>query len=134
MKKLLLIICLAGNYSMMFAQVYPFRFVHTSDTHIGSPTGSAEEDLRRTIADINSMSDISFIVVTGDITELGIDLQLKLAKTDDCMWSWTYEYGRQSIIAGSYRKKVINLWYYSTNKHLKNYKNYRVDLMGICNF
>ncbi len=57
-----------------------FRFAFISDTHIGSPNGGAEEDLRRTVADINAMKDLAFVVLTGDITELGKDEELKLAK------------------------------------------------------
>jgi outer membrane protein assembly factor BamB/calcineurin-like phosphoesterase family protein len=63
-----------------FAQKKVFRFAFISDTHIGSPNGGAEEDLRRTVADINAMSNIDFVVITGDITELGTDAELKLAK------------------------------------------------------
>ena len=62
------------------AQWKPFRFAFLSDTHIGSPNGGAEEDLRRTVADINQMTDIAFVVITGDITELGTDAEIKLAK------------------------------------------------------
>jgi len=62
------------------AQVKPFRFIHISDTHIGSPDGKAEEDLRRTVKDINEMKDIAFVVITGDITELGTNEQLIRAK------------------------------------------------------
>jgi outer membrane protein assembly factor BamB/predicted phosphodiesterase len=62
------------------AQSKPFRFAFISDTHIGSPNGGAEEDLRRTVADINTMKDISFVVITGDITELGTNEQIRLAK------------------------------------------------------
>ncbi len=62
------------------AQWKPFRFAFISDTHIGSPNGGAEEDLRRTVADINQMTDIAFVVITGDITELGTDAEIKLAK------------------------------------------------------
>ena len=62
------------------AQLKPFRFAFISDTHIGSPDGKAEEDLRRTVADINSLNDISFVVITGDITELGTNEEIKLAK------------------------------------------------------
>jgi outer membrane protein assembly factor BamB/predicted phosphodiesterase len=62
------------------AQSKPFRFAFISDTHIGSPNGGAEEDLRRTVADINSMNDISFVVITGDITELGKRSEILLAK------------------------------------------------------
>lgn len=57
-----------------------FRFAFISDTHIGSPNGSAEEDLRRTIRDINARHDIAFVVLTGDITEMGTNDELRLAK------------------------------------------------------
>lgn len=60
--------------------IKPFRFAFISDTHIGSPNGSAEEDLRRTVRDINSRTDVQFVVLTGDITELGTNEELKLAK------------------------------------------------------
>jgi outer membrane protein assembly factor BamB/predicted phosphodiesterase len=62
------------------AQTNPFRFAFISDTHIGSPNGSAEEDLRRTVADINATRGVDFVVITGDITELGTDAELQLAK------------------------------------------------------
>src|SRR5258705_13908813 len=62
------------------AQFSPFRFAFLSDTHIGSPDGKAEEDLRRTVADINQMTDIAFVVITGDITELGTNEEIKRAK------------------------------------------------------
>jgi outer membrane protein assembly factor BamB len=71
-----LIICFFAS-----AQVKPFRFAFISDTHIGSPNGGAEEDLKRTVDDINSMADqIAFVVITGDITELGTDEEIALAK------------------------------------------------------
>lgn len=62
------------------AQTKSFRFAFLSDTHIGSPNGGAEEDLHRTVADINSMKDVDFVVLTGDITELGTNNELRLAK------------------------------------------------------
>lgn len=80
MKRLFLLIFLCASLSI-FAQTIPFRFAFLSDTHIGSPDGSAEEDLRRSVADINSMNEIAFVVITGDITELGTDAQLRLAKS-----------------------------------------------------
>ncbi|NUN68888.1 MAG: PQQ-binding-like beta-propeller repeat protein [Bacteroidetes bacterium] len=55
-----------------------FSFAHISDTHIGNAT--AAEDLRRTVADINSMDSLAFAVISGDITEYGSDEQLRLAK------------------------------------------------------
>lgn len=80
MKKLFLFVLLVLISSQVFAQARPFRFAFISDTHIGSPNGSAEEDLRRTVRDINAMSDIAFVVLTGDITELGTNDELLLAK------------------------------------------------------
>ncbi|RYY66435.1 MAG: metallophosphoesterase, partial [Chitinophagaceae bacterium] len=67
-------------FSASHAQHRNFKFAFLSDTHIGSPNGSAEEDLRRSIRDINAMTDIDFVVITGDITELGSNKELALAK------------------------------------------------------
>ncbi len=80
MKKSLLFLFLVTASFLSEAQFKSFRFAFLSDTHIGSPNGSAEEDLRRTVRDINSMTDIAFVVLTGDITELGTNEELKLAK------------------------------------------------------
>ena len=43
-----------------------FRFAFLSDTHIGSP--NADEDLRAAVRDINAMSDLKFVVLSGDVT------------------------------------------------------------------
>lgn len=56
-----------------------FRFVHLSDTHIGNAT--ADEDLRRSIRDINNNKEIAFVIISGDITEFGSDAELHQAKT-----------------------------------------------------
>lgn len=80
MKKRLLFLLFICVVNIAQAQWSPFRFAFISDTHIGSPNGSAEEDLRRTVADINSMPEIAFVVLTGDITELGTDEEIQLAK------------------------------------------------------
>lgn len=56
----------------------PFRFAFLSDTHIGS--GTAADDLRLAVRDINSMTGLSFAVISGDITEYGSREQLTLAK------------------------------------------------------
>ena len=55
-----------------------FKFAFISDTHIGNQT--AEEDLNRTISDINDDSSLAFVVITGDITEFGSDEELLWAK------------------------------------------------------
>lgn len=61
-----------------FAYAQNFKYAFVTDTHVGTATG--EEDLRRTVADINTQNDIDFVLVTGDITEMGTNEELKLAK------------------------------------------------------
>lgn len=80
MKRMFLFCILLFSYPNANTQWKPFRFAFLSDTHIGSPNGAAEEDLRRTVADINQMTDIAFVIITGDISELGTDEQLKTAR------------------------------------------------------
>ena len=75
-----LLFCLLLVYTFSYSQKTSFRFAFISDTHIGSPNGGAEEDLRRTVADINTMQNIAFVVLTGDITELGKNEELTLAR------------------------------------------------------
>jgi outer membrane protein assembly factor BamB len=54
------------------------RFAWLSDTHIGSDRGVA--DLKASVADINALPGLSFVLVTGDITEMGTYDNLSLAK------------------------------------------------------
>lgn len=65
--------------SASFGQTKTFRFAWLSDTHVGSGTGA--DDLSRSIRDINAMNDVAFVILSGDITEMGFDAQLDLAKT-----------------------------------------------------
>lgn len=76
MKKNLLIAILLLIANFGYTQQFKYAFV--TDTHVGTATG--EEDLRRTVADINSQNDIDFVLVTGDVTEMGTNEELKLAK------------------------------------------------------
>jgi outer membrane protein assembly factor BamB/predicted phosphodiesterase len=55
-----------------------FRFAWLSDTHVGSST--AEPDLRAAVSDINSVTGLSFVILSGDVTEYGSREQLRLAK------------------------------------------------------
>ena len=72
---LLVLLCTAVPHGV---QAGPFRFAWLSDTHVGSPTG--EEDLRMSVRDINTLPDVAFVLLSGDITELGWDAELKTAK------------------------------------------------------
>ncbi|HEY4153974.1 MAG TPA: PQQ-binding-like beta-propeller repeat protein, partial [Puia sp.] len=55
-----------------------FKFAHVSDTHIGSH--NSEEDLRRTVNNINADSSLQFVILTGDITDFGADSEFHTAK------------------------------------------------------
>ncbi|MCX6145311.1 MAG: PQQ-binding-like beta-propeller repeat protein [Ignavibacteriales bacterium] len=65
--------------SAVFAQRQSFRFAWLSDTHVGSQTGAA--DLSSSVRDINGMNDIAFVILSGDITEIGSDAQQETAKS-----------------------------------------------------
>ncbi|MFN2438907.1 MAG: PQQ-binding-like beta-propeller repeat protein [Chitinophagaceae bacterium] len=60
------------------AYTQSFKFAFLSDTHIG--VKNADEDLRRSVADINADTSLKFVIITGDITELGTDEEILLAK------------------------------------------------------
>lgn len=78
--KHLFLLGVAGLFvTVTSAQIY-FRFAHVSDTHIGG-SQTALEDLRSTVRDINADTSLRFVILTGDITEFGADVELKLAKT-----------------------------------------------------
>ena len=71
---------LVGIHRIVDAQEHThFRFALVSDTHIGY--ASATEDLERTVHDLNEQEDIAFVVISGDITEMGSNAQLILAKS-----------------------------------------------------
>jgi outer membrane protein assembly factor BamB/predicted phosphohydrolase len=61
----------------LFSQT-SFKFAHLSDTHVGSATGA--DDLRHTVHDINQLTNLSFAIITGDVSEFGTDEQFRLAK------------------------------------------------------
>src|SRR5512137_948128 len=56
----------------------PLKFAWLSDTHVGSDRGA--DDVRASVADINSLPGLAFVLVTGDITEMGTYDNLSLAK------------------------------------------------------
>ena len=64
--------------STVFASDPQIRFAWLSDTHVGA--GAGAEDLRAAVRDINLVPEIDFIIVSGDITEIGSNAELELAK------------------------------------------------------
>jgi outer membrane protein assembly factor BamB/predicted phosphodiesterase len=77
MKRSLLALTFSFCLTTIFAQT-PFKFAQITDTHVGGQTG--EEDLRRTVEDLNRQKDIDFVILSGDATEFGADEELKLVK------------------------------------------------------
>ena len=77
MKKIFLALAFSFCLTAVSAQS-AFKFAQITDTHIGGHSG--EEDLRRTVQDLNSQKDIDFVILSGDVTEFGSDEELKLAK------------------------------------------------------
>lgn len=66
-------------FATVIIQAQTFRFAHITDTHVGGSTGA--EDLIRTVDDINSQSDIDFVILSGDVTEFGSEKELLEAKS-----------------------------------------------------
>ena len=56
----------------------PIQFAWLTDTHI--VTSTVTEDLRRAVADVNSLEKIAFTIISADIAELDIDGYLDTAK------------------------------------------------------
>lgn len=64
----------------LFVHGQEFRFAVITDIHLSPTSKTAEEDLRNTVKDINENTDIKFVLVTGDITDLGDRGSLETAK------------------------------------------------------
>jgi outer membrane protein assembly factor BamB/predicted phosphohydrolase len=77
--KLLIIFFLAFLTSSTFSQARHFNFAWLSDLHVGSATG--EEDLKRSVDDINKFDNIGFTIISGDISQSGKGSDLRLAKS-----------------------------------------------------
>ncbi|MGB8358330.1 MAG: PQQ-binding-like beta-propeller repeat protein, partial [Bacteroidales bacterium] len=73
---LILVICIIPAAAQQLTGNFQFALV--SDTHIGSE--DADEDLVRTVNDINADDSLVFVIISGDVTEFGSDKELLLAK------------------------------------------------------
>ncbi|WDF68925.1 PQQ-binding-like beta-propeller repeat protein [Sphingobacterium oryzagri] len=76
MKQVIFILCLI--FSQILQAQQSFKFAQVTDTHVGGATGA--DDLRRTVKDLNTQTDIDFVILSGDVTEFGSDQELALAK------------------------------------------------------
>ena len=79
MKKLIVsLLTIIIGFAVFAQPEKPFKFALITDTHVGSPNN--DEDLYRTVKDINSLTDIAFVIVSGDVTEFGSYEELRTAK------------------------------------------------------
>ena len=58
----------------------PFRFALFSDLHISSTNHQPSEDLQHAVSDVNALPGIDFVIVSGDVSNLGDTLSLRMAK------------------------------------------------------
>ena len=56
------------------------RFAYLADLHI-SEASPPSLDLENSVNDINSMTDLDFVILAGDITEFGSDVEIERAKS-----------------------------------------------------
>lgn len=57
----------------------PFRFAVVTDIHINVHAQTPSDDLRQTVAAINSDDSTDFVLVTGDIADAGDGASLRMA-------------------------------------------------------
>ncbi|MDP4196971.1 MAG: metallophosphoesterase, partial [Bacteroidota bacterium] len=83
MKKIttvLIILILSFYQDAIYSQVKrPVHFAWLSDIHVGST--NAAEDLSRSVHDINSLSGVDFVIISGDISQSGKTSDLRLTKS-----------------------------------------------------
>ncbi len=78
MRRFLFTVLLIFASTLLWGQ--EFRFAVVTDIHLSPTNLGAEEDLRNTVKEINTNPDIKFVLVTGDITDLGDRGSLQKAK------------------------------------------------------
>ncbi len=67
---------------MNIASILLFSFALLTDTHISNSNPQPLEDLQRSVADINAMPDVDFVIVSGDLTESGDRRALETVKNE----------------------------------------------------
>ena len=73
----LFVVCLL-SFEM---QAQSFRFAQLTDLHLSPNNPNPTEDLLRSVAQINAMGNIDFVLVTGDITEEGDRASMEKVKS-----------------------------------------------------
>ena len=68
------------------AQTGTFRFAQLTDIHLSQNNPNPTEDLLRSIAQINATDSLDFVLVTGDLTEEGVQTLLKGGNVSDRLY------------------------------------------------
>lgn len=66
----------------LWATATELKFAQLTDIHLSRSNKAPLEDLRRSIDEINTLSGIDFVIITGDITEAGDYQSLMTAKQE----------------------------------------------------
>lgn len=77
-KTLLIWTILVGCLLMQAAE--SFRFAQLTDIHLSRGSKGPEEDLLRSVHDINEQDSIDFVIITGDLTDAGDRASMEKAK------------------------------------------------------
>lgn len=80
MKKIIFSVFLLTFLSVIYA-AETFRFALFTDLHIQMINNQPDEDLQNAVNEVNTMSDIDFVIVSGDVTESGDQASLQKAKS-----------------------------------------------------
>jgi len=81
MKKIQFIIILfLFEFHFTASATKPFRFALLSDLHISTTNLQPSEDLQHAVNDVNALPGIDFVIVSGDVSNLGDTLSLRMAK------------------------------------------------------
>lgn len=65
---------------MNLLNILLFSFALLTDVHVSNTNPQPLEDLQRSVADINAMPDVDFVIVSGDLTESGDRRALETVK------------------------------------------------------
>lgn len=74
------IILIFQSFSVVFA-AEPFRFALFSDLHITIKNPKPSEDLQKAVDEVNTISGLDFVLVSGDVSQNGDTESLKQAKS-----------------------------------------------------
>ena len=79
-KYILFVLLIIGSHFCVYS-AEPFRFALFTDLHISPTNPTPSEDLTNAVNDVNALTGIDFVLVSGDVSESGDGKSLQAAKT-----------------------------------------------------